>query len=84
MDVDPEINYSLLHNDRPLLNKLTLTKLVPEPLEDITVQVELNLGTQNYQFRYTHLRLTDAQLGLGSLVKIPLTASLPRSRRCCG
>ena len=39
--VDDEVNYSLLHNDRQLLNKLTLTKLVKEPLEDITVQGSL-------------------------------------------
>jgi hypothetical protein len=38
-DINDEVNYYLLHNDRELLNKLTLTKLVKEPLEDITVQV---------------------------------------------
>ena len=31
LEVDPEINYSLLHNNRELLNTLTLTKLVDEP-----------------------------------------------------
>ena len=30
VDVDDEVNYSLLHNDRPLLNTLTLTRLVKD------------------------------------------------------
>ena len=35
-DVDDEVNYSLLHNDRQLVSKLTLTKLVEGTLEDIS------------------------------------------------
>ncbi len=81
LEVDEEVNYSLLHNDRPLLSKLTLTKLVKERLEDISVVVELNLGAQNYPFRFTQLTMTEPQLALASAVKIPLTAALPRSLR---
>jgi hypothetical protein len=81
IDDDEEVNYSLLHNDRPLLKKLTLTKLVKEPLEDITVQVELNLGAENYPYRYTHMVLDEAQLAVAPMVRIPLTATLPRSLR---
>ena len=81
LDIDETVNYSLLHNDRPLLKKLTLTKLVKEPLEDITVQVELNLGAQNYPYRYTHMVLDEAQLAVAPMVRIPLTATLPRSLR---
>ena len=96
LEVDDEVNYSLLHNDRPLLAKLTLTNLVKERLDDISVLVELNLGTQNYPFRFTQLALNEPQLALASMVKIPLTAALPRSLRervqstvyvkvtCCG
>lgn len=76
-----EINYSLLHNDRPLLRKLTLTKLVEEPLEDIAVFVELNVGGQNYPYRCTQLVLNEVQLALAPNICIPLTASLPRSLR---
>jgi hypothetical protein len=79
--IDPEVNYSLLHNDRKLIEKLTLTKLVREPLKDIVVQVELNLGDQNYPFRCTHLVFDEPQLALAADVKIPLTATLPRSLR---
>lgn len=81
VDRPDDLNYSLLHNDRALLTKLTLTKLVREPLEDITVQVELNLGEQNYPYRYTHLVLDEPQLALAPMVRIPLTAALPRSLR---
>jgi hypothetical protein len=76
-----EINYSLLHNQRPLLGKLTLTKLVNEPLENIGVTVELNLGAENYPFRCTLLQLEEPQLAMATMVQIPLTASLPRSLR---
>ena len=81
IDVPGEINYSLLHNQRPLLAKLTLTKLVRDPLEDITVTVELNLGAENYPFRCTLLELKEPQLAMATMVQIPLTASLPRSLR---
>jgi hypothetical protein len=80
-NIDSEINYSLLHNDRPLISALTLTKLVKEPLEDIAVLVELNVGAQTYPFRHTVPVFNDVQLALASEVKIPLTAALPRSLR---
>jgi CHAT domain len=81
LEVAPEVNYSLLHNDRPLLGKLTLTKLIMDKLEDITVQVELNLGSLNYPYRSTCLELDEPQLALAPVVRIPLTAALPRSLR---
>jgi len=81
LDVDDEVNYSLLHNNRELLRKLTLTKLVEGPLEDIAVQVELCVGADSYPYRYTIEVLDEVQLALASKVKIPLTASLSRALR---
>lgn len=81
LEVPEEINYSLLHNDRGLLTRLTLTKLVKEPLENITVTVELNLGAENYPYRFTHMVLDEPQLALAPMIRIPLTAALPRSLR---
>ena len=81
VDVDEEINYSLLHNDRPLLNTLTLTRLVKEPLENIAVHLELNLGAESYPFRCTQIVLDQLQLTMAPSVQIPLTAALPRSLR---
>jgi hypothetical protein len=79
LEVDDEINYSLLHNNRDLLKKLTLTKLVAGPVGDITVQVGLCVGAESFPYRYTIQTLDEVQLALSSKVKIPLTASLPRS-----
>jgi hypothetical protein len=81
LDVETEVNYSMLHNNRELLSKLTLTKLVDRPLKDIAVHVELFVGAASYPYRYTHLVLDQTQLALAPLVKIPLTADLPRSLR---
>ena len=83
LDVAGEVNYSLLHNNRELLNTLTLTKLVDRPLRDIAVHVELCVGAESYPYRYMHqvLDKDEVQLALAPLVKIPLTANLPRSLR---
>src|SRR6185503_3424864 len=78
IDVPEEVNYSLLHNDRSLLERLTLTKLVTDPLEDIKVEVELNLGAQNYPYRCTYTVLDEPQVEVGRRIRIPLTATLPR------
>lgn len=79
LEVAEEINYSLLHNNRPLLNKLTLTKLVAGPVDEITVLVELYVGAESYPYRYTIPVLNEVQVPLSAQVKIPLTANLPRS-----
>jgi len=81
LEVDKEVNYSLLHNNRKLLKTLTLTKLMEGPLRDIAVTVELFVGAESYPYRYTHLELKEVQLALASQVKIPMTANLPRSLR---
>lgn len=81
LDVPDEVNYSLLHNDRSLVDRLTLTKLVKEPLENIEIEVELNLGAQNYPYRCTQMVLDEPQLEIGHKIRIPLTATLPRSLR---
>ncbi|MGY4442505.1 hypothetical protein [Bradyrhizobium sp. LM2.3] len=50
LGVAPEINYSLLHNNRTLLDKLTLTRLIQHPVDAITIQVELCVGAENYPY----------------------------------
>ena len=81
LGVGAEVNYSLLHNSRQLLSKLTLTKLVEGPLEDIAVHVELYVGAESYPYRQTIEVLNEVQLALASQVMIPLTASLSRALR---
>ena len=46
--VDSEVNYSLLHNNRELLTKLTLTKLIDGPLTNIAVEVQLHVGSDSF------------------------------------
>jgi hypothetical protein len=81
LGVEAEVNYSLLHNSRQLLSKLTLTKLVEGPLEDITVHVELYVGAESYPYRHTIEVLSEVQLALASQVMMPLTASMSRALR---
>jgi hypothetical protein len=81
LEIATDVNYSLLHNDRQLLEKLTLTKLVKEDLHDISVVVELNFDAHSYPYRCTHVLFKEAQLALAQDVRIPLTARLPRALR---
>jgi hypothetical protein len=81
LDVENEINYSLLHNNRRLLTALTLTRLVARPVLNIAVRVELALEAVTYPYRCTYVQMDELQLYLAEEVKIPLTANLPRSLR---
>lgn len=81
LDVEEEINYSLLHNKWPLLEKLTLTRKGLKPAEAITVEVQLCVGAESYPYRRTIAVMDDLQLQLADEVIIPLTASLTRSLR---
>ncbi len=76
-----EVNYSLLHNARPILKRLTLSKLVDFALEEISVTVALNAGDESLPFRYTEQLLTEPQVPLDQKIKLPLTAPLLRSLR---
>ena len=94
--VDDEVNYSLLHNNRELVSKLTLTKLVGRYAGRHCGAGGTFVGALNYPYRYTHLVLDEVQLALAPQIKIPLTANLQRSLRervqstvyvkvtCCG
>ncbi|MEQ1907841.1 MAG: hypothetical protein ABMA15_03415 [Vicinamibacterales bacterium] len=79
--VSDTINYSLLHNARPFLEKLTLNKLVDHSLDNVSVVVDLNVGDGSLPFRHTELLLDSPQRSLAELVQVPLTAPLLRSLR---
>jgi len=81
LKIEDEINYSLLHNNRELVSKLTINKLVNEDLQNIEVRVELFVGEASYPYRYTLPVLDKVQAVLAPQVKIPLTATLPRALR---
>jgi len=81
MKAPDAVNYSLLHNARPFLEKLTLSKLVEHSLDEVSVVVDLNVGDGSYPFRHTEALLTTSQRSLADLVQVPLTAPLLRSLR---
>jgi hypothetical protein len=81
LDVPSEVNYSLLHNARRFLDKLTLSKLVEHALDEVSVMVDLNVGDTSLPFRHTETLLTEPQKVLADDVCLPLTAPLLRSLR---
>jgi hypothetical protein len=79
--VPQAINYSLLHNGRPFIDKLTLNKLVEHTLDEVSVVVDMNVGDGSQPFRHTETLLDGSQLSLAEKVRLPLTAPLLRSLR---
>jgi hypothetical protein len=78
-DVNPEINYALLHNRMPIFRTFTLVKTGENPLT-VDVTVELHVGSDSYPFRETR-ELGSAPLALANDVRIPLTSAMARSLR---
>ena len=79
LEVPETLNYSLLHNNRPFLDGLTLSKLVDHPLDEVKVHVDLNVGEVAHPFRHTELMLTEPQRVMTDKVRVPLTDELLRS-----
>ena len=46
-----ELNYSLLHNRRPLFDTFKLVKKKPGMMKSLTVTVDLNAGAQTFPYR---------------------------------
>ena len=81
LEVPREVNYSLLHNNRRLLDTFTLTKLVDHSLDEVSVEVQLNVGDGSAPFLYTATMISEPQLALADDIRLPLTATLLRSPR---
>ena len=71
----------LLHNNRELLSKLTLTKLVDGPLPTSPSRFTWMSAATVFLTGIHIWCLNEVQLALAPKVKIPLTADLPRSLR---
>jgi hypothetical protein len=82
--VDPveSVNYSLLHNERSLFKRFTLTNANgSKPITGLRLYVELCVGDQNYPFR-TILDVAPGCIeNLSDRIRIPLTSTLFRSLR---
>ncbi len=74
-----ELNYSLLHNRRPLFEDFKLVKRKPGRMTNLSVTVDLNAGSWSFPFR-RHCDMVD-ELDLKSEIHASLTADLVRSVR---
>ncbi len=77
----PELNYSMLHNNRGIFTYFGLSKTPPlKKLKNVAVSVTLNAGNEQARYecsgdmRYTYWTLHDS-------IRIPLTSGLLRSSR---
>jgi hypothetical protein len=74
------INYSLLHNNRPLFEKFDLVKHADGTLSEVELEVQLHLGPDSAPYRRC-LNLTDRVTPLANEIRVPLTSSLARAVR---
>jgi hypothetical protein len=80
--IDPlvELNYSLLHNHRPLFRQFKITQLKPGNILDLTVVVDLFSGGGSWPFR-TAVTMDTNPADLRRKIHVALTSSLARSVR---
>lgn len=71
------LNYSLLHNNRPLFEEFRIRKYVDGTLRDVQVQVQLHVGADSYPFVKT-LHLDQPLQDLAPAIRLPLTSALAR------
>ncbi len=79
---EPQLNYSLLHNNRDLFETFILQKLKPGRLRGIRIAVELYAGDVTFPYRLTrNLEADTWRLDLRSVVRVPLVSALLRQSR---
>lgn len=75
-----EVNYSLLHNDRPLFDKFDLVKHADGTVHGVELEVLLHLGPDSAPYRRS-LDLVDRVTPLKDEIRVPLTSALARAVR---
>jgi hypothetical protein len=70
-----ELNYSLLHNNRPLFQDFRLVQGKPGRMTDLAVTVDLNVGAASFPFRRA-CDETASGFDLAHEIHVPLTADL--------
>jgi hypothetical protein len=80
VDIVPyeDLNYSMLHNQRPLFDKFVLHALTPQPIRDVRVRVSLSTGSDSAVFDRT-LDIVPPSFDLNPYIHVPLTSSITRS-----
>jgi hypothetical protein len=79
-----QLNYSILHNNRPLFESFTIAKTRDGigGVEGITVNVELHVGRDSYPFRMqTSIPATQSSVDIGNMIRISLASTLSRAVR---
>jgi len=81
-DIKPytEINYALLHNNRPLFEKFDVVKHKEGRLRDLEIDVQLHLGQDSPPYRCM-LDVVNRVTPLTDKIRVPLTSSLARAVR---
>ncbi len=80
----PQINYSILHNNRPLFDVFTIKKNRGDigAVDGIRINVELHVGRDSYPFRMqTSIGATQPQIDIADKIKISLASTLSRAVR---
>ena len=75
-----KVNYSLLHNDRSMFETFRVTKLVPDTIRGVEVEVVLYVGGDSYPFR-TSLDMKEPITDLRARIRVPLTSTVLRAFR---
>ena len=76
----PSLNYSLLHNNRDMFVTFRISKFVPEPIQDVEIEVVLHAGSESFPYRAS-IDLVDKVTELRDRVRVPLTSGLARAVR---
>lgn len=69
------LNYSMLHNDRPLFERLILKKLQTGRFNNIQVEVTLYVGAEQYRYK-SSVELSQSSLPISDRIRIPLIYSI--------
>jgi hypothetical protein len=75
-----DLNYSLLHNQRPLFEKFLIRVKKPGTLRGVRVKVSLSTGTETAHYERL-LDVTYPFADVNAAIHVPLTSSITRSIR---
>jgi hypothetical protein len=78
----PHLNYSLLHNNRPIFDRFRIRRKALDlgRIDDLFVNVQLHVGTDSYPFRLrTSIAESATHVDLTEDIKISLASALSRS-----
>ena len=76
----PSVNYSLLHNNRPLFDQFRLRKHIAEAIRGVEIEVVLFVGGDSYPFRTT-IDVSADVVDLRDRIRVPLTSTMLRAFR---